>query len=347
MNERLQALAEDARREISQASDPNEVERLRIKYLGRKGELSAVLGGMGKLSPEERRSVGEIANRVKSEIEELLKEATRRAEETKLEAELRGPALDITLPGRPMSLGHRHPVSITLEEMISVFSRLGYEVVTGPEIEYDAYNFEALNIPKDHPARDMQDTFYIEQEGRRADPPSPLLLRAHTSPVQIRTMMQRKPPLRVIAPGRVYRRDSDITHSPMFHQVEGLYVDKNVTLAQLKGTLNAFATAFFGADTKTRFRPSFFPFTEPSGELDVSCLLCRGKGCRACKMSGWMELLGSGMVHPNVFSACGYDPAEVTGFAFGIGVDRIALLRYGIDDLRLFFENDVRFLRQF
>ncbi|MCI0574289.1 MAG: phenylalanine--tRNA ligase subunit alpha, partial [Myxococcaceae bacterium] len=304
---------------------------------------------MGKLPPEERRSLGEVANRVKAEIESLLAAALERAEGAKLEAELRGPKLDVSLPGRGVRPGRRHPVSRTLEDVVRTFARLGFDVLHGPEIELDYFNFEALNLPKDHPARDMQDTFYVETAslGLAKVPGSPVLLRTHTSPVQVRAMLNQKPPLRIVVPGRVYRRDSDLTHTPMFHQVEGLLVDRDVTFAELKGTLDAFVKAFFGSSTRTRFRPSFFPFTEPSAEVDISCTQCGGKGCRVCKQTGWLEVLGSGMVHPNVFSASGYDPREVTGFAFGMGVERLAMLRHGIGDLRMMFENDVRFLEQF
>ncbi|RKH68049.1 phenylalanine--tRNA ligase subunit alpha [Corallococcus aberystwythensis] len=349
MRDRLQALADAARQEISGVSEPSQVEALRIRYLGKKGELSAVLGGMGKLPPDERRALGEIANIVKAELEQLLADATKRAEDAAMEAQLKGPKLDVTLPGRAVLPGGRHPVSRTLEDIVRTFARLGFEVAVGPEIELDYFNFEALNLPKDHPARDMQDTFYVDEpslgHAKKADSPS--LLRTHTSPVQVRHMLSRKPPIRAVMPGRVYRRDSDITHTPMFHQVEGLLVDKDVSFAELKGTLDAFVKAFFGSETRTRFRPSFFPFTEPSAEVDVTCASCGGKGCRVCKQTGWLEVLGSGMVHPNVFTAAGYDPKEVTGYAFGMGVERLAMLRYGIDDLRMMFENDARFLAQF
>lgn len=350
MQDRLQALADSARREIGAASDTAKVEELRVKYLGKKGELSQVLGGMGKLPPEERRALGEIANRVKGEVEGLLAEAIRRAEDAQLESELRGPKVDVTLPGRVRLPGRRHPVSQTLEDIVRTFSRLGFDVASGPEIELDHYNFESLNFPKDHPARDMQDTFWVDASWVQKDgadhPDNPVLLRTHTSPVQVRAMLAHQPPIRMVMPGRVYRKDSDITHTPQFHQVEGLLVDKNVTFAELKGTLDAFAKAFFGSEVKTRFRPSFFPFTEPSAEVDVSHAQCGGKGCRVCKGTGWLEVLGAGMVHPNVFSAVGYDPKEVTGFAFGMGVERLAMLRHGADDLRAFFENDLRFLHQ-
>jgi phenylalanyl-tRNA synthetase alpha chain len=345
MRDRLDALAEAAKAEIRAADEMARVDALRVKYLGKKGELSQVLGAMGKLSPDERRAVGEVANRIKGEVEALLAGAAERAEARKLEAELRGQKVDVTLPGRLIPPGHRHPVTRTLDDIVSVFRRLGFEIAHGPEIEQDYYNFEALNFPPDHPARDMQDTFFVDAPWVQGT--QPVLLRTHTSPVQIRAMLAEKPPVRVVVPGRVYRRDSDITHSPMFHQVEGLLVDEGVTLAELKGTLDAFVRAFFGSETRTRFRPSFFPFTEPSAEVDVSCVICDGKGCRVCKQSGWLEILGSGMVHPNVFTSVGYDPSRVTGYAFGMGVERLAMLRYGIDDLRTLFENDVRFLRQF
>ncbi|HEY1086910.1 MAG TPA: phenylalanine--tRNA ligase subunit alpha [Archangium sp.] len=349
MNDRLVALSQSAQQELQSAVTPEAVEALRVKYLGKKGELAAILGGMGKLAPEERRALGEKANAVKAELEQKITAAITRVQELALEAELKGAKIDVTLPGRGRTLGHRHPVSQTLEDICSTFARLGFVVEQGPEIELDWYNFEALNLPKDHPARDMQDTFYVDGGTLHAGfaKETPVVLRTHTSPVQIRTMLGQKPPLRAVMPGRVYRKDSDQTHTPMFHQVEGLLVDTKVTFAELKGTLDAFAKAFFGASTKTRFRPSFFPFTEPSAEVDVSCVFCAGKGCRICKQTGWLEVLGSGMVHPNVFKNAGYDPNEVTGFAFGMGVERLAMLRYGIDDLRTMFENDYRFVAQF
>jgi phenylalanyl-tRNA synthetase alpha chain len=322
------------------------VEELRLRYLGKKGELAQVLGGMRDLPNDQRKAVGEVANKIKAKLEEMLSSALVRVEELKLEAELKGPRIDVTLPGRGRTPGKRHPVSQTMDDIIATFGRLGFSVATGPEIELDWYNFEALNVPADHPARDMQDTFYVDGSWLGAAA-GPVLLRTHTSPVQIRTMLQNPPPVRSIMPGRVYRKDSDVTHTPMFHQVEGLLVDKKVTFAELKGTLDAFAKAFFGSDVKTRFRPSFFPFTEPSAEVDVSCVMCGGKGCRICKSTGWLEVLGSGMVHPNVFKMAGYDPEAVTGFAFGMGVERLAMLRYRIDDLRTMFENDYRFLAQF
>jgi phenylalanyl-tRNA synthetase alpha chain len=350
MQDRLRALSEEAKRQIGSAGDLAQVEELRVRYLGKKGELSSILGGMGKLAPEERRALGEVANRVKGEIEALLAGAIQRAGDQKLEAELHGPKVDVTLPGRARRPGKRHPVSRTLEDIVRIFQRLGFSVATGPEIELDYYNFEALNFPPEHPARDMQDTFWVDPgwlEKSGLEHAGPVLLRTHTSPVQIRSMHAQKPPVRIVIPGRVYRKDSDITHTPMFHQVEGLLVDEKVTFAELKGTLAAFAKAFFGGSTQTRFRPSFFPFTEPSAEMDVTCAGCGGKGCRICKQTGWLEVLGAGMVHPNVLRSGRYDPEKLTGFAWGMGIERLAMLRYHIDDLRMMFENDVRFLEQF
>jgi phenylalanyl-tRNA synthetase alpha chain len=345
MNDKLAALAAAAKRELETALTPEAVEQVRVRFLGKKGELSAILGGMGKLAPDEKRALGELANGVKAQLEERIFAATARVQGLALEQELKGPKLDVTLPGWGGRIGRRHPVSQTLEDICAVFARLGFVIEQGPEIELDWYNFEALNVPADHPARDMQDTFYVD--GATAGVKQPVVLRTHTSPVQIRTMLTQKPPLRAVMPGRVYRKDSDQTHTPMFHQVEGLLVDGQVTFAELKGTLDAFAKAFFGPKSKTRFRPSFFPFTEPSAEVDVSCVFCAGKGCRVCKHTGWLEVLGSGMVHPNVFAHAGYDASKVTGFAFGMGVERLAMLRYGIDDLRTMFENDYRFVAQF
>ena len=334
--ERVKRLEEAALREIRGAQTPAALEGLRVQYLGRKGALTQILRSLGQLDPELRRAVGQEANRTKEALEAaleaalvVLKEAARRAETT---------AVDVTLPGRRSPLGRSHPLQRVMEEVCEIFRHLGFEAVSGPEVELDWYNFEALNLPPDHPARDMQDTFYFTDQ---------VLLRTHTSPMQIRTMEQRRPPVRIIAPGKVYRRDSDITHSPMFHQVEGLLVDRGVTFADLKGVLTAFVHQMFGPEVSLRFRPSYFPFTEPSAEVDIACVICRGEGCRVCKVTGWLEVLGSGMVHPAVFEAVGYDPEEFTGFAFGLGIERLAMLKYGIDDIRLFFENDLRFLRQF
>jgi phenylalanyl-tRNA synthetase alpha chain len=352
----LQALSTGARDAIARAADEKALEDLRVRFLGKKGELSAVLRGMGQLSAEERPRVGEVANRVKDEVESLLDGARRRLEAAKLEAELAGPPLDVTLPPRRLlPRGHRHPITRATEEIAGIFARLGYEVASGPEIELDWYNFEALNIPPDHPARDMQDTFYADESTlRHGVEPGTVLLRTHTSPVQIRAMKRiGTPPVRIICPGRVYRSDYDQTHSPMFHQVEGLCVDEGITFADLKGTLAAFARAYFGPNTRTRFRPSYFPFVEPGAEVDVSCSICGGTGrkdgkrCGTCKETGWLEVLGAGMVHPKVLENGGIDAKRYTGFAFGMGIERLAMLRYGIDDLRLYFENDLRFLEQF
>lgn len=341
MREKFEAVAQAARRALAEATTPEAVESLRVKYLGKKGEVAQALGNLGKLPPDERRTLGEAANAVKAALEADLAQAIERVRELALDAELAGPKIDVTLPGRGLRPGRRHPVSQTLDDIVAAFARLGFVVEAGPEIELDWYNFEALNVAADHPARDMQDTFYI------AGLAKPVVLRTHTSPVQIRTMLKQPPPVRAVMPGRVYRKDSDQTHTPMFHQVEGLFVDEKVSFAELKGTLAAFARGFFGAKTKTRFRPSFFPFTEPSAEVDVSCVFCSGSGCRVCKQTGWLEVLGSGMVHPNVFRHAGYDATRVTGFAFGMGVERLAMLRYGIDDLRTMFGNDYRFVAQF
>jgi phenylalanyl-tRNA synthetase alpha chain len=352
----LETLATSAREAIGTAADEKALEELRVRFLGKKGELSQVLRGMGQLPAEERPRVGEIANRVRDDVEGLLANGKARLEAKALQAELAGPPIDVTLPGRrPLPRGHRHPITRATEEITAIFARLGYEVASGPEIELDWFNFEALNIPPDHPARDMQDTFYVEESTLRAGAKlGSVLLRTHTSPVQIRSMQRiAKPPVRIICPGRVYRSDYDQTHSPMFHQVEGLCVDEKITFADLKGTLAAFARAYFGPGTKTRFRPSYFPFVEPGAEVDVSCSICGGTGkkdgrrCGTCKETGWLEVLGAGMVHPKVLENGGIDPKRYTGFAFGMGVERMAMLRYGIDDLRLYFENDLRFLGQF
>jgi len=352
----LEALARGAREAVASAADEKALEELRVRFLGKKGELSQVLRGMGQLPAEARPRVGEVANRVRDEVEGLLAEGKRRLEARALEAELAGPPIDVSLPGRRLlPRGHRHPITRATEEIAAIFARLGYQVASGPEIELDWYNFEALNIPPEHPARDMQDTFYVDESTLRAGArEGSVLLRTHTSPVQIRSMRRLgKPPVRIICPGRVYRSDYDQTHSPMFHQVEGLCVDEGITFADLKGTLAAFARAYFGPETRTRFRPSYFPFVEPGAEVDVSCSICGGTGrkdgrrCGTCKETGWLEVLGAGMVHPRVLENGGLDPRRCTGFAFGMGVERLAMLRYGIDDLRLYFENDLRFLEQF
>lgn len=332
----LDALEAEATAAVA-AADEGALEDLRVRYLGRRSSLTAILRGLGDLPPEARPVVGQRANAVKAAIEGAL-EARRLALRAAARVGLAADRLDSTLPGRPPMLGGLHPLTATLEDILEIFASLGFAVAEGPEVELDYYNFEALNIPKDHPARDMQDTFYITDE---------VLLRTHTSPVQVRVMEAQPPPVRVVVPGKVYRRDADVTHSPMFHQVEGLLVDEGVTFADLKGTLTAFVRLFFGEATRLRFRPSFFPFTEPSAEVDISCVICRGAGCRVCSQGGWLEILGAGMVDPEVFRFVGYDSERFTGFAFGMGVERIAMLRYGIDDIRLFFENDLRFLEQF
>jgi len=333
---RIDGFSGQAREAVDRARSSDEVEALRIRAFGRKdGYLTACLRELPRLRPEDRRRVGELANRVKRELEELIE---RRLTELRGRERRTGrERLDLTLPGRRPALGTAHPLTQVNDEIVRIFMGLGFSVAEGPEVESDYNNFEALNIPRDHPARDMQDTFYLSAE---------TLLRTHTSPVQIRTMKATRPPVRIICPGRVYRRDADITHSPMFHQVEGLAVDRGISMGDLKGTLELFAREMFGERSKIRFRPSFFPFTEPSAEVDVLCFLCAGVGCRVCK-SGWLEILGSGMVHPQVLRNVGYDPEAVTGWAFGMGVERIAMLKYGVDDIRLFFENDLGFLSQF
>lgn len=338
MKTQIESLKERALAACNGASDVQALQEARVKFLGKKGELTALLRNMGNLPPEERPLVGKLVNEVRDQLEQAWKQKETDLAASKLQAQLEAETLDITLPGRKPRKGTYHPLTLVLNEIKSVFISMGYQVVEGPEIESDYYNFEALNIPKDHPARDMQDTFYLTEH---------LLLRSQTSPVQIRTMERQQPPIRIIAPGKVYRSDADVTHSPMFHQVEGLLVDKGITMADLKGTLQLFAEKLFGPDTKTRFRPSYFPFTEPSAEVDVSCIICKGQGCRVCSDTGWLEILGCGMVDPRVLAGVGYDPEEVSGFAFGMGIERIAMLKYGINDIRLFFENDLRFLKQF
>ncbi len=338
MREKLEALKEKALRELEGLDSLQKLREFQVRYLGRKGELKSLLKEMGRLAPEERPLVGQLANRIKDLVEKAIAEKERvlraQEEERRLEAE----RIDVTLPGRGPDLGGVHPLTRVLREIEEVFISLGFQVAQGPEIETDYYNFEALNIPPHHPARDMQDTFYIE---------GGLLLRTHTSPVQIRVMERFRPPIRIIAPGKVYRRDADVSHTPMFHQVEGLLVDEVTTFADLKGVLEEFALRLFGPQTRVRFRPSYFPFTEPSAEMDIGCVMCGGEGCRVCKGTGWLEILGCGMVDPAVYTFVDYDPQVYRGFAFGLGVERIAMLKYRIDDIRLFFENDLRFLRQF
>jgi phenylalanyl-tRNA synthetase alpha chain len=336
---RVDAIAGEAREAVAAARTAADLERVRVRYLGRQGALTQLLRSLGSLPAAERPLVGAAANEAKRELEQLVDERLAAAQDAERARERAAARPDLTLPGRRRPLGVVHPLRRVEDEIVDVFAGLGFSVVEGPEIETDYNNFEALNFPADHPARDMQDTFFL---------PGDRLLRTHTSPVQIRTMKSVPPPVRVIVPGRVYRRDiADASHSPVFHQVEGLAVDRNISMGDLKGTLELFAREMFGARSKIRFRPSFFPFTEPSAEVDVLCFLCGGDGCRVCKQSGWLEILGSGMVHPNVLRNVGYDPEDVTGWAFGMGIERIAMLKYGVDDLRLFFDNDLRFLRQF
>jgi phenylalanyl-tRNA synthetase alpha chain len=335
---RVETVVREARTAIAAADSATELEQVRVRVLGRQGTLTQLLRSLGSLGAEERRLVGAAANEAKRELEALVESRLNETREAERQQKRSRRRHDLTLPGRRPVQGSLHPLTIVNDEIISIFVGLGFSVAEGPEVEDDYHNFEALNFPRDHPARDMQDTFYLGEDA---------LLRTHTSPVQIRTMQTQRPPVRIICPGRVYRRDADITHSPMFHQVEGLAVDRNVSMGDLKGTLELFARAMFGPRSKIRFRPSFFPFTEPSAEVDVLCFLCGGEGCRVCRQSGWLEILGSGMVHPQVLRNVGYDPEEVTGWAFGMGVERIAMLKYGVDDIRLFFENDLRLLRQF
>ncbi|MBQ7446663.1 MAG: phenylalanine--tRNA ligase subunit alpha [Eubacterium sp.] len=339
MKEKLKELRERAISQIEAAQDPEKLNEIRVAFLGKKGELKNIMKGMKDLSPEERPQFGQMVNDAREAIENRLEEVGRAAEKRLMEKRLAAETIDVTLPGRQTEPGHLHPNSIALRELEKIFIGMGYEVVDGPEIEYDYYNFEALNIPDNHPAKDEQDTFYINDK---------ILLRTQTSSVQIRMMEQGRLPIRMIAPGRVFRSDEvDATHSPSFHQVEGLVIDKGLTLADLKGTLDTFAKELFGEETKVKFRPHHFPFTEPSAEMDVSCFKCGGKGCRFCKGEGWIEILGCGMVHPHVLEMAGIDPKEYSGFAFGIGLERIALLKYEIDDMRLLYENDIRFLKQF
>lgn len=339
MKELLLAIRAKADAELAAVTDEAALEELRVRYLGKKGELTGLLRGMGKLSPEERPAVGQLANEVRAAIEEKLTEKKSALAALALEKRLADERIDVTAPGKRPSVGERHPLAKVEEELCSIFTSMGFDIVDGPEVEYDHYNFEMLNIPKNHPARDTQDTFYITEN---------ILLRSQTSPVQVRVMEKEKPPIRIISPGRVYRSDAvDATHSPVFHQLEGLVVDKGITMGDLKGMLEYFAKKLFGNDTKLRLRPHHFPFTEPSAEVDVSCFVCGGKGCRVCKGEGWIEILGAGMVHPNVLRGCGIDPEVYSGFAFGMGIERIVMRKYNIDDMRLLYENDLRFLRQF
>ncbi len=339
MKEKLEKILDQALAEIGAADAKDALEAARIKYLGKKGELTAILRGMGQLSAEERPVIGQVANEIRAKIESAIDEAGQKAAAHEMERRLQRETLDVTLPGKKITLGKKHPLTTVLDEVTDIFTGMGYSVAEGPEVELVHYNFDMLNAPKTHPSREPQDTFYIDPD---------IVLRTQTSPMQARVMEKTQPPIRIIAPGRVFRNDEvDATHSPMFHQIEGLVIDKNVTMGDLKGTLEVFAKELYGEDTTVRFRPSYFPFTEPSAEMDISCFKCHGKGCPLCKYEGYIEILGCGMVHPNVLRACGIDPEIYSGFAFGVGLERITLFRYKIDDMRLLFENDERFLSQF
>ncbi len=339
MRNKLEEIKESSKQVLKDIRDKASLEAVRVEYLGKKGKLTDVLRGMGQLSAEERPIIGQLANDVRSFIEEEIAKISAELEKAEIERKLAEETIDVTMPGKTNKIGGKHPITIVLDEIKDIFIGMGFQITEGPEIETDYYNFEALNIPKDHPARDTQDTFYIDDN---------TLLRTQTSPCQIRTMENMKPPIRIIAPGRVFRSDSpDATHSPLFHQVEGLVVDKGVTMADLKGTLEIFCKKMYGEDIQVRFRPHHFPFTEPSAEMDISCPSCHGKGCRVCKGEGWIEILGAGMVHPKVLKICGIDPEVYSGFAFGLGLERIVMRRFDVDDIRLFYENDLRFLKQF
>ena len=339
MKEEIAKISENSKNEIADCRDLKQLSDLKVKYLGKKGELTVVLRGMGKLSPEERPVIGSLVNQVRDELEELFDKKEKELKREELEKRLKTENIDVTEPSKKINLGSLHPITQIIQEAEEIFLGMGYEIADGPEVEKAIYNFDKLNTPPDHPARDVQDTFYVTDD---------IVLRSQTSPVQARVMETHKPPIKIICPGKVYRSDSiDATHSPVFHQVEGLVVDKNISMTDLKGTLEMFAKKCLGEKTKLKFRPHHFPFTEPSAEVDVSCFVCGGKGCRVCKGEGWIELLGCGMVHPNVLRNCGIDPEEYSGFAFGFGVERIAMANFVIEDMRLLFENDVRFLKQF
>jgi phenylalanyl-tRNA synthetase alpha chain len=338
MIEEILSLKDQARREIQEAGDLKTIDAVRVKYLGKKGILTEKIKSLGSVPREERPEFGRRVNETKTFIEKLIREQQEKFQSRELESTLRTQRIDVTVPGYFIPTGHLHPITRVFDEIIDVFLSLGFSIEEGPEVETDYYNFEALNFPKDHPARDMQDTFYITDD---------VVLRTHTSPVQIRVMEKNRPPLKIIAPGKVYRCDADISHTPMFQQLEGFMVDKHISMSDLKGVLEVFAHKIFGPRTPVRFRPSFFPFTEPSAEVDIGCVICRGSGCKICKQTGWLEVLGAGMINPRVFEMVGYDPDLYTGFAFGMGIERITMLKYGIDDIRLFFENDKRFLEQF
>lgn len=335
MKEQLLELEKKAITELEEADSDSELEKFRVIYLGKKGQLTSLMKRLGELPSSERPAIGKQANLIKQNLTKRLEDAY---ESLAVGTSQKETLFDVTLPGREPLLGSLHPVTLVITEVCQILGRMGFRVVKGPNVELDYYNFEALNFPKDHPARDMQDTFYVSSDS---------VLRTHTSPIQVRVMEAQRPPVSIIAPGRVYRRDSDVSHTPMFHQVEGLLVDKDVSFGDLKGTLTSFIHQIFGSDTSLRFRPSFFPFTEPSAEVDIQCVICGGKGCRTCSHTGWLEILGSGMVDPAVYEFVDYDPEVYSGFAFGMGIERIAMLKYGIDDIQLFFTNDIRFLKQF
>ena len=339
MQDQLKAIREHVMEELKEVKDTSALEQLRVRVLGKKGELTGILRGMGKLPAEERPRMGQIVNETREKLEAALDERAAKLRAMEKEARLAAETIDVTLPGTKRAAGSLHPMNIVLDDLLNIFTGMGFEAVEGPEIEYDHYNFELLNVPKNHPARDAQDTFYIDDN---------VVLRSQTSPVQARIMTTRKPPIRIISPGRVYRADEvDATHSPVFHQIEGLVIDENISIADLKGTLDTFARHLYGEGIVTRFRPSFFPFTEPSAEVDLTCASCRGKGCRMCKGTGWIEVLGAGMVNPRVLEMCGIDSKKYQGFAFGMGIERLTLLKYNVPDMRYLYENDVRFLKQF
>lgn len=339
MKEKLEQILKLAQKELSEIKTIQDVEQVRIKYLGKKGELTVVLRGMGELSSEERPLIGKMTNDVRETIGAMLENAAQLVKEQEKVARFSKETIDVTMPGVKFDIGNKHPLTVVLDEVKDIFLGMGFKIAEGPEVDTVYYNFDALNAPKNHPSRDLSDTFYINED---------ILLRTQTSPVQVRTMQASKPPIKIISPGRCFRYDTpDASHSPMFHQIEGLVVDKGITMADLKGTLDIFAKQLFGFGTKTKFRPHHFPFTEPSAEVDVSCFKCQGMGCQLCKGSGWIEILGAGMVHPHVLKECNIDPEIYSGFAFGMGLDRITILKYGIDDIRLFFENDMRFIKQF
>jgi phenylalanyl-tRNA synthetase alpha chain len=338
MIKEILSIKDQVQDELQKAGDLRAVQHIKVKYLGKKGIITEKIKSLGSVPKEERPEYGRAANEAKIFIDGLIKKSEETFKASEMDRAIRSDRLDVTVPGFFIPFGHLHPTSKVLDEIIDVFLSLGFSIEEGPEVESDYYNFEALNFPRDHPARDMQDTFYISDD---------IVLRTHTSPVQIRVMEKNKPPLKVIVPGKVYRCDADVSHTPMFQQLEGFIVDEKISMSDLKGVLEVFAHEIFGTDTPVRFRPSFFPFTEPSAEVDIGCVICRGSGCKVCKNTGWLEVLGAGMINPRVFEKVGYDPEQVSGFAFGMGIERITMLKYGIDDIRLFFENDIRFLEQF